>query len=150
MVKSIRVYGCLLCLVAVWLAGCATPEVPFAAKPNPGAAPVYCFDTVGHKPGSKPFIMGGTCSCTPTQALMDKYHADGLLMDMQLKDLLALYEQKGIHTALDHQGCNNLCQWGPHVVKGGHCMVPPTPATCNFEEVRFGIKYVEAETGKKK
>jgi hypothetical protein len=69
-----------------------------------------------------------------------------------LKDLLALYEQRGVKTALDHKGCNNLCQWGPHIIKGGHCMVPPTPATYNYEEVRFGAKYVPVKPtkGKKK
>ena len=122
--------------------GCATKEQPFVMKSAADWKPVYCFDSVGHTPGAKPFILGGTCCCTPTQELMDKYHADSLLTDMQLNDLLALYQQKGIHTALDHKGCNNLCQWGPHVVKGGHCMVPPTPATHNFEEVRFGFKRV--------
>ena len=121
--------------------GCETQkEIPFQSKVNFDDKPVYCFDTVGHTPGSKPFILGGTCCCTPTQELIDKYHADGLLLDMQLKDLLVLYEEKGIHTALDHKGCNNLCRWGPHIVKGGHCMAPPTPATYNFEEVRFGYK----------
>jgi len=111
---------------------------------------MYCFDSVGHTPGSKPFIVGGTCCCTPTRELMDKYHKDGLLKDMELKGLLALYEQKGIKTALDHKGCNNLCQWGPHIIKGGNCMVPPTPATHNFEEVRFGMKYVPVEPPGKK
>lgn len=133
--------------VSFLLDGCATPtQVPYVAKPTSMPAPAYCFDSVGHIPGSKPFILGGTCCCTPTKELMDKYHADGLLLDMQLKDLLSLYESAGIKTALDHHGCNNLCQWGPHVIKGGKCMAPPTPGTFNFEEVRFGIRYAPAPT----
>jgi len=142
------VFSALLACVAV---GCATQKVaPFAAKSETAPTPVYCFDSVGHTPGSKPFLMGGSCCCTPTQELMNRYHKDGLLKEMQLKDLLALYEQKGIKTALDHKGCNNLCQWGPHVIKGGQCMAPPTPATFNFEEVRFGMRYVPAEPVKEK
>ena len=130
--------------------GCAAKERPFEPKPAERPAPVYCFDTVGHMPGAKPFVLGGTCCCTPTQELMDKYHADGLLLDMTLPDLLRVYEKRGIKTGRDHTNCNNLCQWGPHVVKGGHCMVAPTPGTENFEEVRFGIKYVPAEPEKGK
>jgi len=61
---------------------------------------------------------------------------------MELGDLIALYEERGIKTALDHKDCNNLCEWGPHIVKGGKCMAPPTPGTNNFEEIRFGMKYV--------
>ena len=141
-------FSSVLALV-VLLAGCATKEIAFVADKGPRPAPVYCFDSVGHMPGSKPFILGGTCCCTPTQALMDKYHADGQLQDMQLAGLLALYEEKGIKTELDHKACNNLCLWGPHIVKGGKCMVPPTPATFNFEEVRYGLRHVEKPPKKK-
>ena len=137
-------------VLALFLAGCTTPEVPFVADKGPRPAPVYCFDSVGHTPGSKPFIMGGTCCCTPTQALMDKYHADAQLQDMQLAGLLALYEERSVKLLSDtHKGCNNLCQWGPHIVKGGKCMVPPTPATFNFEEVRYGLRHMNAPPKKK-
>lgn len=141
----------LIGAIILGLAGCAGPQQrPFQAKPTTRPAPVYCFDGVGHTPGSKPFILGGTCCCTPTQELMDKYHADGFLTDMTLQDLLKLYQDRGIKTALDHKGCNNLCEHGPHVVKGGKCMVPPTPGTANFEEVRYGMKYVPVEEAENK
>jgi len=131
-------------LAGLGLASCAAPppEIPFQAKSTTPLEPVYCFDSVGHKSGSTPFVLGGTCCCTPTLQIVSKYHADGLLPDLQLKNLLAIYDEKGIKTALDHTGCNNQCAWGPHIVKGGHCMVPPTPATYNFEEVRYGFKLV--------
>ena len=132
----------------VIFSGCA-PTIHFEAKPVTPLKPVYCFDTVGHKPGSKPYILGGTCCCTPTRALMEQYHADGLLKDMDLGDLIRLYEERGIKTSLDHTGCNNLCKWGPHVVKGGKCMVPPTPGTANFEEIRYAAKYVPVDKKKK-
>lgn len=136
--------------LAALLAGCVTPnkESPFVADAT-SWIPAFCFDGVGHTAGAKPFILGGTCCCTPTKQLMDQYHADGLVRDMELKDLLALYEQKGIKTALDHNHCNNLCQWGPHVIKGGNCMVSPTPGTYNFEEVRCGLKHVFVRPDKK-
>ena len=69
---------------ALLLSGCTTPEVKYVADSAP-YTPLYCFDTVGHTPGAKPFILGGTCCCTPTKELMEKYHADGLLKDMELK-----------------------------------------------------------------
>ncbi len=59
--------------------------------------------------------------------------------------LSAKYRDAGIKTAADHQHCNNLCEWGPHVVKGGHCMVSPTSGTVNFEEVRFDSRYIPSE-----
>ncbi|NIA15458.1 MAG: hypothetical protein GWP08_15450 [Nitrospiraceae bacterium] len=124
--------------------GCQPKEGPFVPRDVIRPEPVYCFDTVGHIRGSKPFILGGTCCCTPRQELMDQYHADGICTNLTLQDLIRLYKEAGIKTALDHKWCNNLCRAGPHVVKGGHCMVPPTAGTDNFEEVRFGLKYVPA------
>ncbi len=100
---------------------------------------VHCFDTVGHKPGAKPWILGGTCCCTPSEEVLADYKAHGhVAEDMTMEDLIALYEEKGIKTALDHRGCNNMCEWGPHVVKGGSCMVPPTPMTQNYQDVFSG------------
>jgi hypothetical protein len=129
----------------VLLAGCVAPQAPYALKPATKPVPVYCFDTVGHTTGAKPFILGGTCSCTPSDEVLADYKKNGhFAQDMTLQQLIDQYHKAGIKTALDHQSCNNLCQWGPHVIKGGKCMVPPTPATYNFEEVRFNIRYVPA------
>jgi hypothetical protein len=131
----------LLSLVATTM-GCSS-KPKYAAKPSTPPPPVHCFDWVGHMSGSTPFILGGTCSCTPTQALMDKYHADKVVpAEMTLADLQKLYKDKGIKLATDRKECNNLCEFGPHVVKGGKCMVPPTPGTVNFEEVRYGVRYM--------
>ena len=111
---------------------------------------MHCFDSVGHTPGAKPFVLGGTCCCTPSAEVLADYKKHGHVQaDMTLEDLVALYGKEGIKTELDHKGCNNLCKWGPHVVKGGKCMVPPTPGTYNFEEVRFGTRYVKGEEAKK-
>jgi len=139
---TVAAYFSVVLMLAWSSGGCEPTEKPFEPKSAMHLEPKYCFDTVGHTPGTKPFILGGTCCCTPTKELMEQYHADGFLKDMELQDLIRLYEERGIKTALDHIGCNNLCKWGPHIVKGGKCMVPPTPGTTNFEEVRFGVKYV--------
>ena len=99
---------------------------------------VHCFDGVPHIKGSLPFILGGTCVHSPTPEVLSWYHRDGLLLDYDWERLKALYADRGIKTIYDHKGCNNYCPWGPHLVKGGHCMVPPTPGTRNYEEVLSG------------
>jgi hypothetical protein len=131
--------------LALGIGACATqPGLgPFVLKPTVAPDPVHCFTTVGHMPGATPFILGGTCFCTPTEALMDAYHAAGHLLDMHLDDLLREYNDRGIKLQIrEHQNCNNLCQWGPHLLKGGKCMASPTPGTRNFEEIRYGRTYM--------
>lgn len=126
--------------VAILATACAKKPRYILQLPSEVAPPiVYCFETVGHNPGSKPWILGGTCCCTPSQEVLEDYKKHGHVpLGMTLDDLIALYAEKGIQTALDHRGCNNMCIWGPHVVKGGKCMVPPTPLTQNYEEVFSG------------
>jgi hypothetical protein len=125
------------------MAGCVASQSVsqrqvFYPKPETPPAISYCFDTVGHVSGAKPFLLGGNCVCTPTAAVLKDYQAHGYFSGLSLDELIQMYRERGIQTALDHQGCNNLCQWGPHLVKGGSCMVPPTPGTTNYEEVISG------------
>ncbi len=158
---AIRIHVNLCCVgvlcagLVLMLAGCASKsqQPPFQAKSLERMEQVHCFDAVGHMPGTKPYIFGGTCFCTPTPQLMEQYHRDGFLLDMEYEDLVRAYSERGIQLeSASHKGCNNLCQHGPHVLKGGQCMVSPTPGTTNFEEIRFGIRYlpsIEAEAIKK-
>ena len=130
------------CVVGALLVigGCA--QRVHLPKPSVAAQPVYCFDTVGHTPHAKPFALGGTCCCTPTEAVLADWHANGYFSDQTLEGVIAVYHQRGIMLATDHKHCNNVCDHGPHVVKDGKCMVPPTPGTENYEEVIFGCMYV--------
>ncbi len=129
--------GLSLLLVA---AGCIATLGPFVPKPDHPANPVkYCNSAIGHVPGSKPWIQGGTCCCTPCDELMAQYHKDGFCQGLSKADLIKAYHDQGIALDLDHKGCNNMCDHGPHVVKGGKCMAPPTPGTANFEEVVSGV-----------
>ena len=135
--------------VVITMAGCGQQQLPFEAKSSEKPKPVHCFDAVGHMPGTKPFIFGGTCCCTPSPELMEQYHRDGFLQDMEYEDLVRAYNERGIQLAsVSHNACNNLCEHGPHVTKGGKCMVSPTPGTVNFEEVRFGLRYMTSEAAK--
>jgi len=94
-----------------------------------------CCDATGHNPDNVPFILGGNCFCTPSRRLMDELHAAGHCTDLDYEALKKLYDGAGIVTGQDHRGCNNLCEYGPHVAFGGKCMASPTPGTSNYEHV---------------
>lgn len=125
-------------------AGCIKPPPPYVPVHRQPPAMAHCFDGVPHLNGSKPWIVGGKCCCTPSDELMKKLHADGSCTELDAGGLIDLYHEKGIQLVIDHAGCNNLCRYGPHVTRGGHCMVPPTPGTRNYEEVVTGIVLTSA------
>jgi len=132
LVRSLAV--CIL----VFFAGCGVKSMP---KPLIAPEIIYCFDTVGHIPGSTPFIQGGTCCCTPSVDVLADYQANGYYSDdFTVEDLISEYKRAGIITALDLEYSNNYDSYGPHVVLGGKSMVPPTPGTQNYEDVIFGKK----------
>lgn len=127
-----------------FLTGCAPKPTKYCLNPyiakniNPPKV-VHCFNSIGHKRGTFPFILGGTCCCTPTEVLLTMYHKDGFLLDYDSARLIAEYEDRGIILAHENGWrCNNQCESGPHVVFGGKCMVSPTIGTQNFENVITG------------
>jgi hypothetical protein len=129
--------GALTSALFGFLSGCAKPTQyyfnPYVAKNIAAPEIVHCFTTIGHKRGTFPFILGGTCVCTPTQELMEAYHSDGFVVDYDLHRLIQEYERRDI--VLEHENgwqCNNQCKFG------GKCMVSPTVATQNFENVATG------------
>jgi hypothetical protein len=135
--------GALTSTLFGFLSGCAKPTQyyfnPYVAKNIAAPEIVHCFTTIGHKGGTFPFILGGTCVCTPTQELIEVYHSDGFVADYDLRRLIQEYERSDI--VLEHKNgwrCNNQCKQGPHIVFGGKCMVSPTVATQNFENVATG------------
>ena len=139
--RRIKVIWGVLCLIAaISLTGCGAP--PHTPKPTVAPDIVHCFDTVGHRTGAKPWLLGGTCCCTPSQAVLEDWQQHGYFVGKTVQEVIDMYNQEGIQLACDHQGCNNACQHGPHVIKGGKCMAPPTPGTENYEEVLFGMTYV--------
>ena len=121
------------------LAGCAPQLGPYQAKATTAPAIKHCFDSLGHQAGFKPFVLdGGTCYCNPVPAKIAVWRREGHFENKTDDEILTLYRARGVKTVLDHLECNNLCEWGPHVVKGGKCMVPPTPLSDNYEEVATG------------
>ncbi len=137
--KLFYLFGYVLVLSMV-LVGCQRPHVP-----KPGVAPKikHCFDTVGHIPGAKPWLLGGDCCCTPSEQVVSDWQKNGYFVGKSVSEIIDQYKAAGICLATDHVDCNNACEHGPHVVKGGKCMVPPTPGTENYEEVLYGCQYME-------
>ena len=127
-------------LILVLLVGCA-PTITYDMKSDMAPPFKYCNDFTGHVPNAKPWILGGTCCCTPTESMFEIYKSEGTVDEaMSYAGFLQLFEDRGIVTDLDHKACNNQCEHGPHVVFGGHCMCTPTPATDNYEEVIAGVR----------
>ncbi len=118
---------------------CAPP--PFVARSTTAPPAKYCNDLTGHRRGAAPIVLGGTCTCSPTEAHYRRcINEKSIANNLTYQEFLQLYESRGIKTDLDHRGCNNMCEWGPHVVFGGKCMATPTPGTLNFERVVSGIQ----------
>lgn len=117
-----------------------TSPYPDRLRPPPEAPPEirFCNDHTGHIAGKRPIYAGGECCCTPSLALIEAYRRDGWFEKGTLAELQAGYDSIGVKTRSDHDLCNNLCASGPHVVKGGRCLVPPQPGTLNYEEVLTG------------
>lgn len=120
---------------------CETPyrPVPYVAKPRTAPVQLICHDAVGHVRGSRPWVLGGTCCCTPTRANYELHRSDGTIdAALSYDEYLGLYRDRGITTDLDHRACGNLCANGPHVVLGGKCMSTPVPGTAFYERVTYG------------
>jgi hypothetical protein len=121
--------------------GCGPSYKPLPYRPKPLQAPpiLVCHDGVGHIKGNKPWILGGTCCCTPTPANFALHQQQGTIdKAMTYEQYLALYKEKGIATDLNHKACGNVCSHGPHVVLGGRCMATPSPGTWMYERVTYG------------
>lgn len=120
--------------------GCGPAYRPLPYVPKAAVAPpiTACHDAVGHVKGMKPWILGGTCCCTPTRENYRLHVAQGTIpRDMSYDQYLALYKERGIVTDLDHKNCGNLCDHGPHVLAGGRCMATPIPGTPMYEAITF-------------
>lgn len=132
--------GLLLFLIGTGaLAGCASSwrEVE-PHQPEPRARRidgVVCTDATGHHRSARPVLLGGTCACTPCVSVLSDYQSQGLFAGLDVDGLIRWYRDQGVKTDLEHRGCNNLCDDGPHVAFGGRCQATPTPATANFEQV---------------
>lgn len=130
-----------LAVAGLLVAGCRPAYRPMPYLPKPAQAPkaLACHDGIGHVQGNKPWVLGGTCCCTPTPANFALHQTQGTVeKSMTYEQFLALHKAKGVVTDLDHKNCGNLCAQGPHVLLGGKCMATPTPGTALYERVTYG------------
>lgn len=137
--KSAAIRTFLIMLSIAIVAGCAMKVMP--RRPSIAPPIVHCHDGVGHLSGAKPWILGGKCCCTPTEERFAVYKEEGTVPDkMTYQEFLAKFDEKGIITDLDTEfiGSNCRCDYGPHVVFGGKCMITPTPGTRLYEEITAG------------
>ena len=119
--------------------GCVPQLGPYQAKAAVPPPIKNCFDTIGHQAGFKPFVLGGNCYCNPTPAQIAVWQKEGSFEGKSADEIMTYYTAREVKTVFDHKDCNNMCEWGPHVAKGGKCLVPPTPMTDNYEEVATGL-----------
>jgi len=131
----------ILCSAFLALAflGCAeAPPGPYVPKPLSSAI-VYCNDNTGHLAGAKPWIEGGNCCCTPTEAMLATWQKDGACTGQTLDQVVQRYRDAGLRlNEPGHLRCNGVCPAGPHVVLGGKCLCPPTPGTEYYDRVMTG------------
>lgn len=126
-------------LVMALAIGCETPPAPYVPKAKAAPPVVYCNDNTGHKAGSAPWVLGGTCCCTPSDELVAQFQKSGVCQGMTADDLAAKYKAAGIALrGPGHQHCNGICPAGPHVVLGGKCLCPPTPGTETYDQIVTG------------
>ncbi|MEW6249237.1 MAG: hypothetical protein AB1716_01195 [Planctomycetota bacterium] len=140
----------LLSTLALGLGACVAPPrpLPYIPKPAVAPAPLICHDALGHARGNRPWVFGGNCCCTPTQANYDAHAAAGTMQpDISYAQFVEAYRAKGILTELDtgHRACGNLCTEGPHVTLGGRCMATPVFGTPMYERATYGPHEPAAE-----
>ena len=118
-----------LSIISFLFFGCTTVVEHGVFEPYPlcpASEPKYCFDGSPVIPGAKPFIYGG-CDLSMPKAedaeLINAYKKCGIV-----------WEKNGCAG-----GCNGLCEKGPHVAFGGHCLTPPTPGTKEYNDIILGI-----------
>lgn len=74
-----------------------------------------------------PFILGGSCTCTPSYTVLDDIQSRGYLAGMSLSQLEDLYRLEGIKIAGRDPGPP-----GRHVLEGGDWLFTPLPGTAGF------------------
>jgi hypothetical protein len=93
----------------------------------------YSNDFVTTTGRQLPFILGGNCVRTPTEAALAAYQSAGYLQGMTLNDLLDLYKAEGIEIG----GLSSKGEIGRHILEGGSWLYTPEPGSTGFARL-FG------------
>lgn len=87
----------------------------------------YCNDAIDLGRPHVPFVLGGTCCCTPTYDRLRETQQQGLVPGLDLAHLIDLYRQEGIKIEGIDDGAPGL-----HVLEGGDWLYTPLPGTVGF------------------
>jgi hypothetical protein len=77
-----------------------------------------------------PYILGGTCVCTPSEESLSRYKAAGHLTDFTLNDLRNLYREEGIAIEPTDPGYG-----GRHLLEGGVSLACPVEGSAGFSRL---------------
>ncbi|QNN24785.1 hypothetical protein HED60_21740 [Planctomycetales bacterium ZRK34] len=104
------------------------------------ADPLYSVSVEAYKAGDRPYVLGGKDLTPPSQALMQTYHAAGVLPQMSLDDLMKVYNAEGIVYRTGPQG-RDAAAGGldpdlyRHITAGGRVLYVPYPGTHGYERI---------------
>jgi hypothetical protein len=91
-----------------------------------------------------PFILGGRCVRTPTEATLSIYQRAGHLRGFTLNDLLDLYRDESIATTLSPPQAaparGNRASLDRHILEGGKNLYTPLPGSTGFARL-FGTRW---------
>jgi hypothetical protein len=78
-----------------------------------------------------PWILGGRCVRTPTEASVARMHAAGILTGLSLRDIQDLYREEGIRIV----GLDDAGEFGLHILEGGTWLFTPAPGSTGFVRI---------------
>lgn len=94
-------------------------------------------DVTGPIVGTYPYVLGGTCTCTPTQEVLETYQAGGYLLGLTLQGLLDIYTAEGIVFA-PLPARRETTDTYHHILRGGRLLYTPVPGSDGFEQLTYG------------
>ncbi|MFW5652665.1 MAG: hypothetical protein ACOC0P_01355, partial [Planctomycetota bacterium] len=97
---------------------------------------VHPNDVTGPIVGTFPWILGGTCVCTPSPEVLATYQAGGYLLDYNLEELRDLYRAEGIVFDPLPLTAETQATW-IHVLRGGRLLQAPIPGSAGFELLTY-------------
>ncbi len=98
---------------------------------------VHPNDVTGPIVGTYPYILGGTCVCTPGKDVLETYQADGYLLDYTVEGLRDLYRMEGI-VAQPLPAKKETVPTYHHILEGGKLLYTPMPGSAGFERLTYG------------
>lgn len=97
---------------------------------------IHPNDHTGPIPGTYPYILGGTCVCTPSYEVLENYQASGYLRNYTLENLLDLYRYEGIIFEPRPLASDTVDTYR-HILDGGKLLYTPIPGSAGYERLTY-------------